>query len=122
MSLQLKQEVEDKRGKILMVTYNDKQINIVEIRKGFARGGHYHEFETSHSIISGKIEYREEDVKSGQEKIRTITAPATVLVPANVAHLLIALEDTVFVELFEKQYSAANYKKYRSIVEEKMNS
>lgn len=122
MNLQFKKEIEDKRGKILVISYDDKQINIMEIKKGFARGGHYHEFETNHTIISGKIEYREEDVKSSQEKIRIITAPSTVTVPPNVAHLLIALEDTIFVELFDKNYTATNYKKYRSVVEEKMNS
>ena len=42
MNIQFEKEVEDIRGKILFLSYGKKQINLVEIRKGFARGGHYH--------------------------------------------------------------------------------
>ena len=121
MDLQFEKVVEDVRGKIFFLTYNNKKINIVEIKKGFARGGHYHTSETTHNIITGKIEYREENVETGKERIEIITGPSLISVPPKVAHLLIALEDTVFVEAFDNKYAATNYDKYRKIVEEKMN-
>lgn len=122
MGLQFEKVVEDARGKIFFLSYHDKKINIVEIKKGFARGGHYHPSGTAQTILTGKIEYREENIESGKERIEIITAPSSVSVPSKTAHLLIALEDTVFVEAFDKQYTATNYDKYRKIVEEKMNS
>ena len=121
MGLQFEKVVEDARGKSFFLSYHDKKINIVEIKKEFARGGHYHPSETEHTILTGKIEYRKENIESGKERIEIITAPSLVSVPPKVAHLLIALEDTVFVEAFDKQYAATNYDKYRKIVEEKMN-
>ena len=120
MNLQFEKEVEDIRGKILFLSYGKKQINLVEIRKGFARGGHYHQTETSHFLILGKIEYREENISTGQEKISVIEAPHILNIPSNHAHLLIALEDTIFFEFFE-EYEATNFPKYRNIVENKMN-
>lgn len=119
MGLQFEKIVEDDRGKILFLSYDNKKINIVEIKKGFARGGHYHPSETAHIILTGKIEYREENIDTGKERIEIITSPTSISVPSRTAHLLIALEDTVFVESFDKQYLATNYPKYRAIVEEK---
>jgi quercetin dioxygenase-like cupin family protein len=120
MNLKFEKEVEDARGKILFFSYGKKRINLVEIKKGFARGGHHHTFESEHILISGRIEYREEHVKMGGENIKIINSPATIRVMPDTAHLLIALEDTLFVEVFNSEYEATNYPKYRKIVEEKM--
>jgi hypothetical protein len=68
----------------------------------------------------GKIEYREENIETKEEKIQIITSPYIIKVPPNTAHLLLALEDTIFVESFDVQYDAINYPKYRKIVEEKI--
>lgn len=122
MGLQFEKAVEDDRGKILFLSYDNKKINIVEIKKGFARGGHYHPSETAHIILTGKIEYREENVDTGKERIEIITSPASVSIPSRTAHLLIALEDAIFVESFNVQYNAIDYPKYRKIVEEKKSS
>ncbi|HEV2192903.1 MAG TPA: hypothetical protein VGR54_04700 [Nitrosopumilaceae archaeon] len=120
MSLRFEKEVEDVRGKILFLSYSDEKMNFVEIKKGFARGGHYHKIAQYHFIISGKLEYREENVKTGQEQIKIIAVPTIIHIPANTAHLLIAIEDTLFVETFNKDLEATIYPKYRNIVEEKM--
>ena len=118
--LTYEKEIEDNRGKILFLSYRNKKINLIEIRKGFARGGHFHKTITSHFLIKGKIEYHEENTVTHEEKISIIEAPVTLDVPANHAHLLIAVDDTLFFELFEK-YEAINFPKYRNIVENKMN-
>ncbi len=120
LSLRFEKEVEDVRGKILFLSCGDEKINFVEMKKGFVRGGHYHKIAQYHFIISGKLEYREENVKTGQEQIKIITAPAIIHVPADTAHLLTAIEDTLFVETFNKELEAAIYPKYRKIVEERM--
>lgn len=121
MVLEFDKQVTDARGTILFLKYGQKSINIVQIKKGFARGGHYHTFDTTHHIISGVIEYREKNLQTNQETTRIIHGPDTLFVPAMMAHLLIAQEDAVFAEEFEKNYSATDYTPYRDIVRQKMS-
>lgn len=123
MQLEYQKVAEDVRGKILFMKYGDnKSLNLAEIKKGFARGGHYHPYEQFHVIVSGKVEYREEDIKTKKETIQIITGPKIFSVPKNTAHLLIALEDTLFFESFDGKYIATDYPKYRSIVNQKMQN
>lgn len=70
-------------------------------------------------IITGKIEYFEEDVNTSKEKKMVIDPPRMIFTPKK-GHLLIAIEDSVFFEIFDQEYSAVTYPKYRKIVEEKM--
>lgn len=121
MSLKFEKEIEDNRGKILFFSYGNKTIHMVEIKKNFARGGHYHPFESDHILISGKIEYHEENVLTKKNKKVILHSPSLMTVPANSAHLLIALEDSIFVETFEDSYQAIDYPKFRQIVLERMN-
>ena len=79
-----------------------------------------HSFPSIHILISGLIEYQEEHIENNQEHIKKIQAPAIINTPANFAHLIIALEDSIFIEIFEKSYEATNYNKYRKIVNEKL--
>ena len=120
MELNFEKETDDARGKILFLNYGDKKVNIVEIRKGFSRGGHYHTFKTRHFLLSGTIEYREKDLKTNEEKISKISAPTVIDVPPMRAHLLTALADTLFVEEFGENYSATEYPEYRKIVTQKI--
>ena len=120
MNLQFEKQVEYKRGKILILSLGLKKINIVEIKKGFARGGHFHNFPSTHTLINGKIEVREENLKTGVEQTKKISSPSIINVEENVAHIFIALEDSIFIETFEGEYQAINYPKYRKIVNEKI--
>ncbi len=119
LSLEFDKQIEDNRGKILFLKYGDKKINLIEIKKDFARGGHFHQTDTSHFLISGKIEYHEENINTGIEKISIISSPDIIHVQSNIAHLLIAKEDSLFFEVFEN-YEDTVYLKYRKIVEELM--
>lgn len=120
MELEFDKQASDARGTILFLKYGKKSINIVEIKKGFARGGHYHTFETKHHVLSGVLEYREKNINTNQETIHTITAPAIITVPPMAAHLLTAITDTMFAEEFGEGYSAIEYPEYRNIVMQKM--
>ncbi len=122
MNLKFEEESEDIRGKMLFLSYGDKKINIFEIKKGFSRAGHFHTFETEQIIISGNVEYREENANTKQEETRTVCAPAIIKIQPYNPHLVTALEDTILVEVFGKDYNATNYPKYRQIVEQKMKS
>jgi len=120
MTLKLEKEVEDIRGKIFFFSQNKKWINLVEIKKGFSRGGHYHQFDSLHFIIAGKVEYLEEDLDANNEKRIVIDSPTMVITPLKKAHLLTAIEDSTFFEIFDEPYNAITYPKYRNIVEARM--
>ena len=122
MNLEFEKQVEDKRGKILFLSLGTKKINIVEIKKGFARGGHFHNFPSTDIIVYGKIELREENLNNSVEQIKKISAPSIINIQQNTAHLFIALEDSMFVETFDGEYQASDYPKYRKIVDEMLHS
>ena len=117
MQLNIEKIVEDVRGKIIFLKYGDLQINLVEIKMGFARGGHYHKNATKHILLSGKIQYYEEDIDGRNEVTKTISAPSIIDVSPRKAHLLKAIENTIFLEYFDKGYEATVYPKYRQEVE-----
>jgi hypothetical protein len=120
--MKFEKEAGDVRGKILFLTYGDKKINLLELRKGYSRGGHYHKFPTKHLIIFGKIEYRGKNVNTGHERMQILLDNEIIDTPANEAHLLTALENSVFLEVFDKDYEATNFPEYRNIVESKIKN
>ena len=122
MGLEFEKQVEDVRGKILFCKHDDLSVNLAEIKKGFARGGHYHKYDQDHFIISGKLEYITEDIETKKETKMIIDKPILIHVPANIAHLFVALDDTVFAESFPQKYHAVDYPKFRKIVEERMRT
>lgn len=115
-------ETEDRRGKIVWLVSDEKEIHIVETKKGFSRGGHYHPFDSTHVLVSGEIVYRECDIQDGRETSRTLTSITTIFTPANRAHLISALSDSIFIEVFNQPYSATNFELYRKIVNDTMQS
>ena len=122
MDFSLEKTVEDARGKILVFRLGSSQINMIMTKKGFSRGGHFHKTDTSHELVSGRIEYREEDPISGSgEKVEIFDAPAIISVAAGMAHIVTALEDSVMVEMFDDGYEATNYPKYRQVVDGRMS-
>ena len=120
MRLEFDKSVTDVRGIILFCSFGKKVINFVETKKGFSRGGHYHKFKSDHILLRGKIEFKELNLTTNLEQIRVIHAPFTMSVDRNIAHLLTALEDSLFIEYFDNKYSAINYLPYRNIVNKKM--
>ena len=120
MTLIIEDQVGDIRGKIIFLKFNNKSLNLVEIKKGYSRGGHYHEFDSYHQIIKGKIEYRETSIQDKQEKTYEVFSPTCIFTPKYQAHIITALEDSIFIETFDNEYSAINFPDYRKIVEDKM--
>jgi len=121
-NLEYLKTVSDERGSIIFMKKGSKLLNFVEIKTGFSRGGHFHEFHSTHNLISGKVEYHEFNTKTNQEKKVNYEAPFVIDVPPFVAHLLTAIEDTIFIEIFENEYQATDFPKYRKIVKEKISN
>lgn len=111
-------ETEDRRGKIIWLNSNDKEIHIVETKKGFSRGGHYHPFDSMHMLISGQIVYREYNLQDGKEISRTVKPVETIFTATNRAHMITATEDSIFIEIFDQAYKATDFPPYRKIVDD----
>lgn len=122
MTFEFKGESGDKRGKIFFFKNDNMKINLFEVKKGFARGGHYHDYGIMHTLITGKIEHRTENVETTKQEISIVSAPAILNIPPKTANLIIALEDSIFTEVFCAEYKSTVYDKYRNIVHQKMNS
>ncbi len=110
----------DCRGKILFFKFNKIKTNLFEIKKGYARGGHFHDYDIIHTLIVGKIEHRMKTLNSEYEKIEIISAPAIIKIPAKTANLIIALDDSLFSEIFDTEYKSTIFPEYRKIVENMM--
>ena len=83
---------------ILFCSFGKSAVHLVQTKKCFSRGGHYHPFKSDHFLLRGKIEFKEIDIDTNIEKIRIIQAPYTISVEPNIAHLLTALDDSLFLE------------------------
>lgn len=121
LGLKHEKTVEDVRGKTMFFSSGSHFFGIVETREGYARGGHYRKIPIVLFIMEGKIKYTEKDLSTNLEKTNVFSAPQIINVPPNTANLLIAIEDTLFIELLKQKESAMNYTEYRQIVDEKMN-
>jgi hypothetical protein len=111
---------EDVRGQRWNFQDNGNLISLFEIKKGFSRGGQYHENEVTHVLISGKIEYRKENVLTGKEEISTLDSFSSTLLPPNTSDLITALEDSVMVGIYKNEPEKKYYEKHSRIVKEKM--
>lgn len=118
--LEFNKSVNDIRGTIMFYSFGKLIIHFVETKKGFSRGGHYHKFKSDHMLLQGKIEFKELNLDTNMEQIRILSAPYIISVEPNVAHILTALEDSLFLECFDTKYSAIDYLPYRNIVNEKI--
>ncbi len=116
--MQFEKEINDVRGKIIFYSQGRMKIHIIETKKGFARGGHHHKYEQDHLLISGCIEVRQFDIITNKETIEIFTVPSIIHIPKNIAHLFIALEDSIFIETSVEEYEVINFPKYRQIVED----
>jgi hypothetical protein len=96
----------DSRGAIYRADICEQErFLIIEIKKGKARGGHYHNIHTFHFVLLGSIEYYErclttkgeekQGLKDRKTKFHTGEAIPT---PAYAAHMLVALEDSIVIE------------------------
>jgi len=120
MTLEFSKSLNDVRGTIMFYSFGKLIIHFVETKKGFSRGGHYHKFKSDHVLLQGKVEFKELDLDTNIEQIRILSAPYIISVESNVAHILTALEDSLFLECFDTEYSAIDYLPYRNIVNEKI--
>ncbi len=120
MSFRIDKQAEDERGKMIFISFNNKNFGFLETRKGYARGGHFRNIPQDLFLISGQAEYTDKNLETGKENTRIVSSPALIKVPPKTAVLIIALEDCLLVETLEEKDNSVNYPDFRKIVEDKM--
>jgi len=101
---------------------NGNQISLFEIKKGFTRGGQYHKNKVIHILISGKVEYRKENIVTKKEEISILDANSIIHLPENTSDLITALEDFILIGVYKIENENTFYSKHRKIVEDKISN
>lgn len=110
----------DPRGSTFRMALDGRDYLFLNVAKGSFRGGHYHPRETFHLVLKGRLWFEFVDTLSDR-KAETIAEPMDVVhIPAGVAHLIKALEDSMFMEPFESLIEA--FPPQRSIVDKFLRS
>lgn len=112
---------EDKRGEMFVGKIGDNEVLIMHSVKGAPRGGHFHDSEQIHCVMHGSFEYREYDPKTGKEIKKILRAGDSVKIPAGNTHLLIALEESILVEVKKSDTQTKDFPEWRKIVQDYMN-
>jgi hypothetical protein len=86
----------DKRGFMELFNFLGKDFYFAFTRKGFGRGGEYHPITQYNSVISGKMMFRM--IIDGEDETKILISGQSIVIPANIAHVAIAMEDSITVE------------------------
>lgn len=112
----LQETSKDRRGSIFRASLPSREYSLVQMRVGSLRGGHYHSRETFHLVVQGRIRF--ELVDPFTRKKRQVTAGPMdfVRVRAGVAHLLEALEESLFLESYGRHGTTVDFEPQRARV------
>ena len=114
--MKFEKEETDIRGFRYIYLDNKKIITLFQIKKGFVRGGQYHQDDTQEFLIAGKVEYHKENIFTKEETVEILDAPCITILPKNNSDLIIALADSILVGVYPKEKIIAFYDKHRKIV------
>ncbi|NIO44465.1 MAG: cupin domain-containing protein [Candidatus Aenigmarchaeota archaeon] len=110
---------EDPRGSVYFGEFRNKKFLIFSCKKGSLRGGHYHTTENIHFILCGSLELKLINPKNPEKEEKKIVKSGDVIrVEPGTAHLFIANEDSILLEIKEKEFDTVEYRPYRKLVEE----
>lgn len=101
---------EDKRGEIWKIDTGKKVLFLAKTFKGYARGGDIHRGKQYTLILEGRMEVRMKYPE--REEIRNLEKNEMIIAPAEIPHVFIALEETVFLEWHEKPLPPYNKKRF----------
>ena len=119
----------DERGWIRKLVCNDNPEQIIWLsftRKGYARGGDIHDGRQFNTVIKGdfliKLKFSDNDESKNSFRIWT---GKSIIIPKDIAHVFIALEDTLMIEWHDHELPPYEkkrfYEPYRKLCKEKNN-
>lgn len=103
----------DIRGELIELLDKPHHINYITIKKGYARGGHSHDYSEMFLLVEGTVEFIE------PEKIIRMIHGDSVVTKPNVPHCIYSTEDAVLVEVRDAgiKFKANEDPKLRAFVE-----
>ncbi len=104
----------DERGEIWDVLEGQdvRHAGYILSRQGAVRGNHYHKKATQYTyILRGKVEWVTRDLRDpgAEPKSHILTKGDLAITPPEVAHVLIALEDTEFLDMTDVSRADGGY-------------
>jgi quercetin dioxygenase-like cupin family protein len=114
---------DDIRGVIYELKQSELlQLKFLTLQKGYARGGHSHPYPERFFLLSGRVEFHIGSMSD--EIVQEYDGGDTVTIEPDLPHYVVALTDSVFVEITSKgqAYEVVNYTPFRSIVEKLMGT
>ena len=112
----------DVRGSVFKLSLDSKDFLLLEMRKGSFRGGHYHDRKTVHIVLSGQIRFEFYDLSTRKKTEEYLESMQVVDIPPGIAHLLEALDESLFMEPLDEDRVTVVYEEQRKRVKEYLES
>ena len=111
----LNEIISDRRGTNVFTTIKRHKAMVSYTKKGYYRGGDYHNCDQLFYVIKGRVKYW---IKiKGKEKVMILKEGDMYIAKASNPHLIKALMDVVFLEVFlGKDTNTFYYEEYRKRV------
>jgi len=110
----------DRRGDIYRISVDDREMILLHTKRGYARGGDFHESVQHDVVIRGSVKFTLH-MNDGDHSTE-IEEGEAISFPAGVPHMFTSLEDSLVLEWLEGEFEKTYYPPYRKIVEERMES
>jgi hypothetical protein len=103
----------DARGEIYELSDTPAHVNFITIKKGYARGGHSHDYKELFVVVRGCVEFIE------PKETKFLLIGDSVVTKPNVPHMFYAESDSTVIEVRESGilFKAEPYEPMRSWVE-----
>ena len=102
---------EEEKGEFVQISYLEdiRHLAFFEIKKGYFRGGHYHEKkDETFYVVRGKIRARFRDPADGVEEEHILERGDKISVKPGIAHIFYGVEDVHVVEYSSQYYDKAD--------------
>jgi len=122
--MEIKLQGTDHRGSVYCGMVNgEEKFLVVETKKEKRRGGHYHNIDTFHFVVSGKVTYYElqlddkgQRIENKNEVKKNVSGGTLIQTPAFAVHMIKALEDSTIIEPLDKNKETIEYAPYRKMI------
>ena len=112
--MSLKQVHEDARGTLYILTFGDKEYLLMFTKKGFKRGGDYHQSIQHDVVLSGRVEFEYVTDKDWVEVI--LLKGQSISFKAMQPHMLTALTDCLVLEWLEGPFEKQYYEPFKKLI------
>lgn len=110
----------DKRGKICVIKYGDREFLLLETNARYSRGGDYHKSKQHDIVLCGTVEFRM--TLTGGEQVKVLGSGEEIQFENGVPHMLTSLTDSLVLEWLEGSFEKSYFKPYRERIEREIGA